>query len=118
MKSIHKINTFAVAINLLLFIVPWFGMLAMIMLGVLQLLLAAGINIRYYRHLDRRHKNLLLTYWLFVIVDFAGIAVLLCADSHFVGGIPSIILLSLFPGFIAFYFVYTTYKITRYFNQL
>src|SRR5688572_9230421 len=115
MKTIHMINTWAVAINILLFFVPYFGMLAKIPLGALQLLLAAITSIIFYRKLDKKESILIQRYWLFVFVDFVLIAAAYASD-HFSNDIY-IIPLFLLPGLIACYFVYTTYSITKHFNH-
>jgi hypothetical protein len=115
MKTIHMINTWAVAINILLFTVPCFGMLAMIPLGALQLLLASITTITFYRKLDKKGSLLIQRYWLLVFVDFVLIAITYASD-HFINDIY-IIPLFLLPGFIACYFVYTTYFITKHFNH-
>jgi hypothetical protein len=115
MKPLHKINTCALAVNLLLFIVPCFGMLAMIPLGLIQLLIAAGVSLNYYRQLDKQRQKLIQGYWLFVVIDFIGIAALYYfkGNSYYFDFIPLFIL----PGCIAIYFVYTTYSTTKYLNQ-
>lgn len=115
MKNFHKINIWAVGINLVLFIIPALGMLLMVLLGLTQLLLALGISSAYYRELDKKHKNLLLLYWLLVILDFTGIA-LMAGIDNFHNDFTVIPFLFLIPACIAFYFVYVTYSITKYFN--
>lgn len=100
MKPLHKINTWAVAVTLLLFVIPWFGLLAMIPLGIIQLLIAAGISITFYRQLDNKQQKLINYYWLFVIIDFISIATVYFYNGYF----NDFYCLSLFilPGCIAF----------------
>lgn len=43
MKTLHQINFWALAINIALFIVPYFGMAFMMVLGAVQLILALAI---------------------------------------------------------------------------
>ena len=113
MKTLHKINIIALAINLVLFVVPMLGMLAMMGLGAVQLVLATIITSVYYRALDKKRRSILLRYWLFVAVDFAGIA---WSNYHdrFSNDLFSVPFLFIFPACIAIYFGYTTYSITKY----
>ncbi len=117
MKTIHQLNSWALAINALLFIIPWFGMIAMIPLGVIQLIMAAGISINYLRHLDSKHKKLMGCYWLLVLIDLLGILYLWYNDSRFYQDFLIVVILFIIPGCTAFYFAYATYSITRYLNS-
>ncbi|AWH83867.1 hypothetical protein HYN59_01480 [Flavobacterium album] len=114
MKTLHKINTWAVVTNLFLCIIPFLGMLALLPLGLLQLILAFIITGRYYRNLDRKRRSVLLKYWLFVTLEVT-IMVVVCLFDGF-SDLSAVFLLFLFPACIAIYFVYTTYTITKYFK--
>ena len=114
MKTLHYINFCALIITICLFINPVLGMLAMMPLGIIQLLVAGAITINYYRKLDKKKQSLLLKYWLCVIIDLIGIAIYIYYYDTFCDNIISIPLMFFFPACIAIYFAYTTYSITKY----
>lgn len=116
MKILHQINFWALVTNCVLFIIPTLGMLAMIPLGILQLILAVAVLFCYYPNADRKRRVLVLRYWLFVAIDFAGIGAAYYYD-RFSNDLYSVPFLFVFPACIAIYFVYTTYSITKYFNH-
>ena len=112
MKTIHQINFWTCIINVFLFIVPYLGLLFMTVLGAIQLLLAMAVVFCYYRGLDKKMCNMIIGYWVFVAIDFSGLALAYGHDS-FSNDLFCIPLLFLFPAAIAIYFVYTTYTITK-----
>lgn len=112
MKTIHKINFWALMINLVLFLIPFLGMLFMMVLGFVQIILALTLLFCHYRGLDRNMRTMIIGYWVFVAIDFAGIA-LMAASDNFHTDFTSILTLFVFPACIAIYFVYTTYTITK-----
>ncbi|MFD2601331.1 hypothetical protein [Flavobacterium suzhouense] len=114
MKTIHNINTGAVFCNVFLFMVPPVGMLLMMLLGTIQIVLALTLTF-YWATLNKKEKQLLNRYWLFVGIDFIFIALTRCLEYDLFD-LPGILFYFLFPGFIAFYFLYLTnyiYKNSR-----
>jgi len=110
MKAIHDINTWAVFCNVFLFIVPTVGMLAMILLGVIQVFLALMISIKHRKDLNKSMSVLLYRYWLFVVIDF----ILIGLARYFTYSpfdLPGVLFYFIFPGLIAFYFMYVTNEI-------
>ena len=112
MKLIHKINFWTLAINIVLFIVPYFGMAFMMVLGAVQLVLALAIVFSYYNNLDNNDRVNIKIYWLLVAADILAIIAYHAFDSFF-NDLFSIGALFLFPGAIAIYFFYITYTITK-----
>lgn len=106
MKTIHDINTWAVFGNVFLFMVPTVGMLLMMLLGTIQIILA--LTITFYRaSLNKKEKQLLSRYWLFVTLDFILIGLIHCFEYDLFD-LPGILSYFIFPGLIAFYFLYLT----------
>jgi hypothetical protein len=112
MKTIHQINFWTFIINLILFLIPFLGMLFMMVLGFVQIILALAIVFCHYRRLDRNIRIMIIGYWIFVVIDFIGIGA-----THFYSNFANdalvIPFLFLIPGVLAIYFVYTTYTITK-----
>ncbi|MEE1896741.1 hypothetical protein V1389_00240 [Flavobacterium rakeshii] len=114
MKSIYRINSFFLICNLLLFIVPCFGLLAMIPLGIIQLTTAIGISLTFYRKINFELKKILKIYWLLVGLDSLYIMLYInLKKSHY--DIYEIIFFA-YPMLIACYFVYVTYRINKFIN--
>jgi hypothetical protein len=112
MKLLHKINAFALGLNLLLIVVPVFAMLALIPLGILQFISAIIITLKYYKGLSLNHRKLIEVYWILVAIDFTGILMVWTTDMS--GN--SFLMLPIFvilPPAIAIYFVYITYTIAK-----
>ena len=128
MKLLHKINAITLCIAMLLYISPYFGMFFQIPLAVIQLILATIITLKYKPLLDYKHLTMLNRYWLMVLGAFIGIALTgigvtalktyhLNYSNDLVLLFPGIVVCSalfVIPVFIAFYFGYTTFYITKY----
>ncbi len=128
MKLLHKINLIVLCIATLLYISPYLGMFFQIPLAVTQLILAAIITLKYKPLLDYKHHRMLCKYWLMVLgaligiaLTGIGVAVLKNYDfnysNDFVLLFPGIVVCSalfVIPIFIAFYFGYATFSITKY----
>lgn len=112
MKTIHQINFWTLMINIFLAIVPFLGMLFMMVLGLVQIALAFAITFCHYSRLNHNMRMMIIVYWIFVAIDFAGIA-LMAGSDNFHTHFTSILTLFVFPACIAIYFVYTTYTITK-----
>ena len=112
MKTLHKINVYAVGVNILLIIIPFLAMLLLIPLGIIQIIIALIVTFKYYKRLDVKHRKIINLYWLFVALDFLGIAIMAITGDP--TDIFKITALAILPPFIAIYFVYTTYTLTKY----
>lgn len=110
-NTLYKVNKWALIINILLFIVPWFGMLAMAPLGALQVLSAFSITTLYYNALDLKCKKLLKTYWLLVAANAAFITIVHIEAGTYLYSWISAASLFMLPGLTALYFFYTIYQI-------
>lgn len=110
MKVLHKINFFALAITLALYLTVFLGMYAQIVLGPLQLLIALIVSFNYYKKLDKTLKNHLLAYWLTAAVS---LIIAYLSWTHNTASDYVIITIFVIPMLIACYFVYLTYKITQ-----
>lgn len=84
----------------------------MMVLGFLQLMIALVIVFYHYRRLDNKMRTMIICYWIFVAIEFIGLAVGYTYDN-FANDAISVPFLFLFPAAIAIYFVYTTYTITK-----
>lgn len=117
MKLIHLINKVATCITLVLYILVCPGMMAQIILGPLQVLLALVITIAYYNKLDSIRKGLLLRYWA-----AAGTALLLAFISYKYQSqlkeYGMIVFVFAIPMMVACYFVYVTSLLNKYIECL
>ena len=115
MKLTHLINKIATYTTLVLYLLVYTGMLAQIILGPIQLILAITITVLYYKELDTKNKKLLKTYWLAVAIVplFAYASLNWIAD-----GVLIILSLFIYPMYIACYFLYATSKINKYLNSI
>ena len=110
MKILHKINFFALAITLALYLTVFLGMYAQIILGPLQLLLALIVSFKYYKNLNKTLKNYLLAYWITAAIS---LIIAYLSWTHSTANDYIIITVFVIPMLIACYFVYVTYKITQ-----
>ncbi|KOS07636.1 hypothetical protein AM493_17495 [Flavobacterium akiainvivens] len=114
MKYIHYINFFALGITLLLYVTLFLGMFAQLILGSLQLLLAAIITIAYYEKLNERCKKLLLRYWAFALAAvFIALVTWLAYEDNTTA---TVLFIFVIPMCVACYFVYVTSCINGYLN--
>ena len=109
MKTIHYINLIATSITLALYLLLFYGMMAQIVLGPLQLDLAIIISLRYYKLLDQHHQIFLLLYCLVAIL-----ALIIAAVSWAGGGEHTIIGVFVIPMLVAYYFLYVTKRLNNY----
>jgi hypothetical protein len=115
MKLIHLINKIATYTTLVLYLLVYTGMVAQIILGPIQLILAITITALYYKKLDSKNKKSLKIYWLAVaIVPLFAYASFNWIDD----GVLIILSLFVYPMYIACYFLYVTSKINKYFNSI
>jgi hypothetical protein len=118
MKNLHLINKIATIITLLLYLTISGGMLAQLILGPAQLIMAFIIMVRFYRTISHSLKWLLIIYWLLAISDLICLVLILqnpvYSDILYMG-LTNVIA---FPVAmcIAAYFVYVTYKIKKHLN--
>lgn len=114
MKAIHFINMAATYLTLALYMLIYFGMMAQIILGPLQLMLAIIISVNYYRQLDHHHQILIIYYW------FASVSALIVAMLIWFGEFnQAISIIGLFPipMCVACYFLYVTRTLDSYLNK-
>lgn len=115
MKIIHNINTLATWATILLYISIFLGMYAQIVLGPLQLILATIVSIKYYKSLNKYHKNLVLYYWLAVVATLALAGFVWSTNFD---NVPLTIgCLFIIPMSVACYFLYVTKKLNKYLNH-
>lgn len=116
-NSLYKINETALIINITLFIMPWFGLLAMFPLGILQLLSALSITLIYYKTISHKSRILLNLYWLFVAINLIFIIAVHYNNKAFLNSGLSIVSLFVLQGVTAFYFVYATAQIKKHLSK-
>jgi hypothetical protein len=112
MYIIHVINKIATGATLLLYVTLICGMYAQIVLGPLQLILAAIVTLLYYKKLDTIRKGLLLRYWMAAAIALA----LFGMSCMYWDSMDLIIIVSFFiiPMIVACYFVYVTSMLNKY----
>jgi hypothetical protein len=111
MEALHKINKWSFIITLVLYITVYSGMLAQLILGPIQLIIAAIISIKYFKILSYRQRHQIKVYWL--LVTIAGLLLIWVKfyNPYFSNDFFLIVTLFVFPMFIALYFVYLTSEI-------
>jgi len=115
MKTIHNINKWSFIITLLLYLTLIGGLLAQILLGFIQVILAIIVILEWKKHTPKI-KSHLISY--FTLVTIYGVLWLLGIAETFYNSNsmvldPHIIYLCIIPMSIASYFVYVTYKIKQ-----
>jgi hypothetical protein len=115
MKIIHTINSFATWATILLYITVYFGMLAQLVLGPLQLILATILSVRYYKELDQRYKNLALYYWAAAVSALATAGFAWLADLENI--VLTIVAVFVIPMTVACYFLFVTDKINKHLSH-
>lgn len=111
MKNIQKINKIALIITLLLYLTYFFGLMAQVVLGVIQVIFALIITIKFFTNSKYARKNFSL-YWSFVLIEFLLIYLgLICRKIS--NDFPQILIFSVFPISIAIYFTIILNKINN-----
>lgn len=112
MYIIHIINKIATGATLLLYLTLIGGMYAQIVLGPLQLILAAIVTLLYYKKLDTIRKGLLLRYWMGAAIALAlfGMSWMYRDSMDLIIIVPVFII----PMIVACYFVYVTSMFNKY----
>lgn len=119
MKLVHKINTIALVITAVLYaliITIYLAMMAQIVLGIIQVMLAVTVTRLYYGELPHRFRNLLHTYWILAVVDGVVVGWLQNADYDAFSNVITVVAYFILPMIIAAYFVYVTFQIKRHLN--
>ncbi|WP_299442520.1 hypothetical protein [uncultured Aquimarina sp.] len=108
MKTIHNINKWSFIITLFLYLSVIGGLLAQIVLGVVQVIL--GLNLLFnWKNLSSQSKKHVSVYWMIVLLyGFTW----LILDFSFRDSVGFIYFM-LIPMSIASYFVYITYQIKK-----
>ncbi|MBW1296724.1 hypothetical protein [Aquimarina litoralis] len=113
MKTIHNINKWSFIITLLLYVTIYLGLLAQIPLGFIQFVLAFSI-LAHWKKLNNLSKKLIVGYWsLFVLYWITFFILNQNLESMF-----GLFFFSIIPMSIASYFVYVTYRIKKYQEQI
>lgn len=113
MKTIHNINKWSFIITLLLYITVYLGLLAQIPLGIIQFVLACSI-LAHWKKLNSISKKLIVSYWSFFALYWITFFVF---NQNF-ESLFGLFFFSVIPMSIASYFVYVTYKIKKYVEQI
>lgn len=106
MKIIHYINGTSFIITLLLYITIFYGMMAQVFLGVIQIILAI-IVFTFWRRMNTLQKKHLIAYTILVIL-YGLTSTTDVVDTDF-----GILFLTLVPMSIAGYFVFITHQISK-----
>lgn len=115
-KTIHIINSIAVAITLILYIGVTTGMIAQFFLEILQLLLALALRFSYFKSLPSITKKVYNIYWALVIIAFINI--IFISTKSATGSLYIWISVYIFPMLIACYFVYVTHCINKNYKKI
>ncbi|MGY3792555.1 hypothetical protein [uncultured Aquimarina sp.] len=113
MKTIHNINKWSFIITLILYITVYLGLLAQIPLGFIQFVLACSI-LAYWKKLNIQSKKLIVGYWSLFVLYWVSFLIL---NQNF-ESLFGLFFFSVIPMSIASYFVYVTYKIKKYVEQI
>lgn len=105
----HNLNKWSYGITLVLYLTIYFGLLAQIALGAIQVILALILFARF-KKIDRKIKPLLLIY---AVITSIYLTVFFLFDSMDLGGSDFLHIgfYMVCPMLIATYFVYITYKL-------
>ncbi|MDH7444827.1 hypothetical protein [Aquimarina sp. 2201CG14-23] len=106
MKTIHKVNKWSFIITLLLYITVYFGLLAQVLLGLIQIIIALNMLFNW-NSFSKKNKIHLGSYFLLVIT-YGLILLTDIGNTSFI-----LIYLTVVPMSIAAYFVYITYRIKK-----
>lgn len=109
MKWIDNINKWSFAITLILYITIYWGLIAQIILGGIQLLLSI-VLIYNWKNYTKRFKSLLISYWTIVLI-YGCISYLIHLTNSFDSFF--IITIIVIPISLASYFVYITHILTH-----
>ena len=109
MKTIHNINKWSFIITLILYLTIYLGLLAQILLGFFQVIIAVIVSCNW-KKLNHKNKQHLLIYWS--LASSYGL-LLLTSVNTINNFIILILLFCLIPMSIAAYFVYITYLIKK-----
>lgn len=103
MKTFFKINMWSVIITIFMYIIPWYGILAQIVLGAIQLISFFILSYQYKNFEPRIKKN-----WIIYFVATASLIILNSIK-------PDLITYSLWPisWVLAFYFLYILYQLKK-----
>ncbi|UUF14970.1 MULTISPECIES: hypothetical protein [Flavobacterium] len=102
MKTLKKINKIALITTLVLFLTIYLGMLAQILLGIIQVISAIYLTVKVYNKSDYAKRNLSI-YW---IVTLSELALFYIQHYYFPTSNDAIewSLMVIFPMSIAIYF--------------
>ncbi len=111
MKTLHYINLVSFTITLLLYITIFYGMIAQVFLGTIQVILAL-ILLLYWKTLKSRQKKLLAVY-AFVAILYGLLWLTDIVNTDF-----AIAFITVIPMSIAAYFLYITAQIKKINNYI
>lgn len=111
MKIIRKINKFALIVTLILYLTYFLGLIAQVLLGAIQIIIAIIISIKFFKICTYARVRLCF-YWIFVVFEFLTIYL---EQNHFEtsNDFYEILIYVIFPMSIAIYFTLILNKIIR-----
>ncbi len=108
MRKIYTINKILIIVNIALFIIPYFGLLFMIITGVVQLTLFLIYMFRW-KQIPKNNKKQLI--WYIAICSIIFISIYYSSASEYYNDlIPSMLLI--ISGLLALYFLYISKKLS------
>ena len=109
MKTIHNINKWSYGITLVLYLTIYLGLIAQIVLGIIQVLLAVYLLIRGWK--NNNIKEMLGLYFVLTLIYFLASFILL---SYEIGNEIMVYLFAMIiPMAIASYFLFITSQIHK-----
>lgn len=113
MKKIHTINKWAYCITLVLYLTLYLGLIAQIILGAIQIILAIFLLIRYRK--DDAAKDMLSLYAILTLFYFLVSFTLIKSnvDNHLIAYLFMMIL----PMSIGGYFLFVTSQLNKKYNN-
>jgi hypothetical protein len=117
MKTLLKFNKIAYYITLVLFITVYLGLLAQILLGIIQLTSATFYTYKFC-YKSKHIKNQLSIYWIITLIELSLLCLIFNSNIMSESFIISLLLYALFPMGIATYFLITITKITNEYENL
>ncbi|TVZ53160.1 hypothetical protein OD90_2357 [Dokdonia sp. Hel_I_53] len=108
MKKIYSLNKILIIINIGLFIIPYFGLLFMIITGVVQIILFF-IYVMKWNQIPQSNKKQLLVYVAICLIIFIGIYYS-SASEYYNDLILSMLLI--ISGLLELYFLYISKKLS------
>jgi len=111
MKEIHNINKWSYIITLLLYLTLYLGLLAQILLGLIQFSMALYVSVKT-KESDPQYKNI-LAYWTVILVYIGLIAIYMFTDWNISNKFFGLLLMIIIPMTLGGFFLFITSQLSK-----